>query len=124
MPGTLTRHYSRLTAAAILTASAAGTAILATTPANAAFVNCTRNLGHSVNSLRIIAFDSTECTTNSGGSSFVINFPVTISRIVGATSTQVASGLGSATYVCNGTAENEYSATGPALDDVFTAACG
>jgi hypothetical protein len=49
-----------------------------------------------------------------------IPFPVSISRVVDGSAQVVASGVGSVTYRCNGTAVNTYTA----VDKVLTVPCG
>ncbi len=48
------------------------------------------------------------------------NFPVSISRLVDGSAQVVASGMGTATYQCNGSAVNTYTAVGKEL----TVPCG
>ncbi|OXM61933.1 hypothetical protein CF165_36920 [Amycolatopsis vastitatis] len=80
---------------------------------------------HAINGqVRLFMATSTELFARSGISNFplgpFIPFPVSISRVVDGSAQVVASGVGTATYRCNGTAINTYTA----LDQELTVPCG
>jgi hypothetical protein len=103
MPGSLSGHWGKIAVAAALVTASGGTAVAAASPA-AAYSYCRSLYGYNfyTSPREIVAFYEIACPSGTN------NEPDSISKLVDGTWKVVASGSGSVTYVCQGSAENEY----------------
>ena len=111
---------ARFGAGAVLAGAMAGGVLSSAAPAGAAVFpppRCNVVVTYTVTSTSITGNIHTLCPLESPS---VFPDQVVIDKYVNGTAVAVASGLGTATYNCQGSAENQFSMA----DDVFNAACG